>query len=108
MKNLVRVSFVLALVAAFFVHIRAAHHVPDWGNGMAPFAFALMGDMPYGASREAAFRRLVSEVNRDNDVDFVMHAGDYQRALPGSEHGRQWTKSGCLLLVTCSLSDEMM
>lgn len=40
--------------------------------------------------------------------DFVMHAGDYQRALPGSEHGRQWTKSGCLLLVTCSLSDEMM
>ena len=39
--------------------------------------------------------------------DFVMHAGDYQRALPGSEHGRQWTKGGCLLLVTCSLSDEM-
>src|SRR5688572_19970085 len=76
MKNLVRVSFVLALVAAFFVHIRAAHHVPDWGNGMAPFAFALMGDMPYGASREAAFERLVAEVNRDNDVDFVMHAGD--------------------------------
>jgi anti-sigma factor ChrR (cupin superfamily) len=40
--------------------------------------------------------------------DFVMNAGDYQRALPGSEHGRQWTKNGCLLLVTCSLSDEMM
>ena len=43
---------------------------------MAPFAFALIGDMPYGAIREAPFARLVAEINRDNDVDFVMHAGD--------------------------------
>jgi anti-sigma factor ChrR (cupin superfamily) len=40
--------------------------------------------------------------------EFVMHKGDYQRATPQSEHGRQWTKGGCLLLVTCSLSDEMV
>jgi anti-sigma factor ChrR (cupin superfamily) len=39
--------------------------------------------------------------------EFVMRKGDYQRALPGSEHGVQWTENGCLLLVTCSLSDEM-
>ena len=43
---------------------------------MAPFAFALIGDMPYGSIREAPFARLVTEINRDNDVDFVMHAGD--------------------------------
>ena len=46
------------------------------GSGVAPFAFALIGDMPYGAVREAPFARLVAEINRDNDVDFVMHAGD--------------------------------
>jgi hypothetical protein len=44
--------------------------------GVAPFAFAFIGDMPYGAARETPFARLMAEVNRDNDVDFVMHAGD--------------------------------
>lgn len=39
--------------------------------------------------------------------DIVMHAGDYQRAPAGSEHGIQSTDTGCLLLVTTSLSDEM-
>jgi Calcineurin-like phosphoesterase len=54
----------------------AAQQTPEWGSGVAPFAFALIGDMPYGAARETAFGRLVAEINRDNDVDFVMHAGD--------------------------------
>ncbi len=40
--------------------------------------------------------------------ELIMRRGDYQRALPGSEHGRQWTEGGCLLLVTCSLTDEMV
>jgi hypothetical protein len=54
----------------------AAQQTPDWGSGVAPFALALIGDMPYGSAREAPFARLVTEINRDNDVDFVMHAGD--------------------------------
>jgi hypothetical protein len=54
----------------------AAQGTPAWGSGVAPFAFALIGDMPYGAAREAPFGRLVAEINRDNHVDFVMHAGD--------------------------------
>jgi hypothetical protein len=53
-----------------------ALQTPEWGRGVAPFAFALIGDMPYGAVRETPFARLVAEINRDNDVDFVMHAGD--------------------------------
>lgn len=36
----------------------------------------------------------------------VMQAGDYQRAEPGSQHPVQSTESGCLLLVSSSLSDE--
>lgn len=39
--------------------------------------------------------------------DLVMNAGDYQRAEAGSPHDRQWTKGGCVLLVSTSLSDEM-
>ena len=54
----------------------AARQTPDWGSGVAPFALALIGDMPYGTAREAPFASLVAEINRDNDVDFVMHAGD--------------------------------
>src|SRR5262245_50908197 len=54
----------------------AGQQTPDWGSGVAPFAFALIGDMPYGAPREPQFGRLVDEINRDNEVDFVMHAGD--------------------------------
>lgn len=40
--------------------------------------------------------------------DTILHAGDYQRAPQGSRHGVQSTKSGCLLLVTSSLSDELL
>lgn len=40
--------------------------------------------------------------------ELIMHAGDYQRATPGSHHDTQWTESGCLLLVTSSLSDELV
>jgi hypothetical protein len=38
--------------------------------------------------------------------DLVMGPGDYQMAPPGSEHGRQWTEGGCLLYISCALSDE--
>jgi hypothetical protein len=54
----------------------SAQQIPAWGSGEAPFALALIGDMPYGPSREPAFERVVEEINWDNDVDFVMHAGD--------------------------------
>ena len=64
------------LIAALGHQVLSAQQIPAWGNGLAPFAFALIGDTPYGASREPAFERLVADVNGDNDVDFVMHAGD--------------------------------
>jgi len=39
--------------------------------------------MPYGTIRETPFARLVDEINRDNDVDFVMHAGDIKAGSDG-------------------------
>lgn len=38
----------------------------------------------------------------------VLNEGDYQYAPPGSLHGIQSTERGCLLLITSSLSDEMV
>jgi anti-sigma factor ChrR (cupin superfamily) len=38
----------------------------------------------------------------------VLHAGDYQRAPTGTEHGVQSTEQGCLLLITSSLTDEFV
>ncbi len=75
-KNVVRVSVVLSLVAAFSSQTRAAPQIPSWGDGVAPFGFALIGDMPYGANNVTKFDRVVTEINMDNDVDFVMHVGD--------------------------------
>jgi Calcineurin-like phosphoesterase len=73
-------SIVLLLCLATLASPQTAHQAPEWAqrweNGVAPFSLALIGDMPYGASREAPFARLVSEINRDHDIDFVMHAGD--------------------------------
>ena len=40
--------------------------------------------------------------------DVEMRAGDYQRAEPGSNHGIQSTRGGCLLLLTTSLDDEVV
>jgi Calcineurin-like phosphoesterase len=75
MKRTVASVVVLLCFAALDPRI-AAQQTPEWGSGVAPFAFALIGDMPYGADRETPFARLVAEINRNNDVDFVMHAGD--------------------------------
>jgi hypothetical protein len=73
-RKIVSVVVLLCLVAVKWGV--TAQQTPDWGSGIAPFAFALIGDMPYGAARETPFTRLVAEINRDNAVDFVMHAGD--------------------------------
>jgi hypothetical protein len=40
------------------------------------FAFALIGDAPYGQAMETSFAYLVDAVNDDSDIQFVIHAGD--------------------------------
>ena len=40
--------------------------------------------------------------------EVVLRAGDYQRAPAGSTHGVQRTENGCVLLISSSLSDEMI
>jgi anti-sigma factor ChrR (cupin superfamily) len=40
--------------------------------------------------------------------DLTIRAGDYQYAGEDSVHAVQWTENGCLLLITCSQSDELL
>lgn len=39
--------------------------------------------------------------------DFVLRAGDYQRADVGSRHSDQRTEGGCTLLIVSALNDEL-
>lgn len=40
------------------------------------FSFAVIGDIPYGDAQIANFPNVISQINADRDVRFVMHAGD--------------------------------
>jgi hypothetical protein len=42
----------------------------------APLTLAVIGDTPYGEEQEAAFPGLVDAIDRDGDVDLVLHVGD--------------------------------
>lgn len=40
------------------------------------FSFAVIGDIPYGATQIANFPNVIGQINADPDVRMVMHAGD--------------------------------
>lgn len=41
-------------------------------------SFGLFGDLPYSAAEEAKFPLLIDDMNRDHDLDFVVHVGDFK------------------------------
>ena len=41
-----------------------------------PFAFALIGDMPYSPTDSVRFGRLVEDINRAEGLEWVVHVGD--------------------------------
>ncbi|WP_018332052.1 metallophosphoesterase [Actinomycetospora chiangmaiensis] len=49
---------------------------PPGPAGNAPFTFAVIGDIPYGAAKIARFPKDVDQINADPDVQFVDHLGD--------------------------------
>jgi hypothetical protein len=51
MKRIIASIVVLLCIQARDLRI-TAQQTPEWGSGVAPFAFALIGDMSYGAVRE--------------------------------------------------------
>ncbi|MFK8024064.1 MAG: hypothetical protein AB8G26_08890 [Ilumatobacter sp.] len=45
------------------------------------FSFALIGDVPYGTADAAVFSDLVADVNDDDAVELVAHAGDVKAGI---------------------------
>ncbi len=62
----------MAAVTAPQTATAASHEKPS----KSPFTFAVIGDIPYGASQIAAFPRVVDQINADPAVRFVDHLGD--------------------------------
>lgn len=46
-----------------------------------PFAFAVIGDVPYGSTQFAAFPRQVDQINADPQVQLASHLGDLSSPL---------------------------
>ncbi|MES9536611.1 metallophosphoesterase [Actinomadura sp. NPDC000600] len=53
-----------------------------------PVTFALIGDTPYGDAQRAAFPALVSDVNGDRRIRFVLHAGDVKNGSSTCDDAR--------------------
>ena len=66
---------VLCSLFAAAVLLLAAAPVPA-SAAAQPTVLAVMGDMPYGSAKVAAFPRFVSFVNSDPSLDLELHLGD--------------------------------
>ena len=81
----------------------------DAERQMATMLIRMLPGTRYPAHRHAqAEECLVIEGELHVGDELVMVAGDFQRAERDSVHLPQWTSAGCLLLVTSSLSDELL
>jgi hypothetical protein len=56
--------------------LSAAPAATSQGNGH--FSFALIGDMPYGSEGDAKFPNIITEINADRSLAFVVHDGDFK------------------------------
>ncbi len=65
-----------AVVALLAAALAGCAHAPPGGVPGAGTAFALIGDMPYGAREAEALDTLIDAINADAGVQFVLHAGD--------------------------------
>jgi Calcineurin-like phosphoesterase len=87
-----RIRLVLAAVAACLAATPVAAAEPGGsgpaGPATAPVTFALLGDTPYGDAQRAAFPTLVSAVNADPRIRFVLHAGDIKNGSSTCDDAR--------------------
>jgi hypothetical protein len=61
---------------------------PAGAHGASPVTFALLGDTPYGDEQRATFPALVRRINADDDVRFVLHAGDVKNGSSTCDDAR--------------------
>jgi hypothetical protein len=76
MRTVQRAGLAAAMVAALGSAVVGAGGAQAASPGKAPFAFAVMGDIPYGDAQVARFPRVIDQINDDPAVAFVDHLGD--------------------------------
>ena len=73
-----KLFFALLSLAMFYSGIISAQSQTTQNDhaGLAKFEFALIGDVPYIKSDYPKFDRVINEINADNKLKWVLHAGD--------------------------------
>ena len=75
--DVVSLAFASCLIAGVGLESNdSAPRTNPSGNGR--FAFALIGDMPYGAEGDAKFPNIIADINADRNLSFVVHDGDFK------------------------------
>jgi Calcineurin-like phosphoesterase len=64
------------IVSLHSSELSAAPAATSQGNGH--FSFALIGDMPYGSEGDTKFPNIITEINADRSLAFVVHDGDFK------------------------------
>lgn len=67
--------------AVLLPSISLATEAPDPAAAAGAFAFAVIGDVPYGSTQIAEFPRQVDQINADPEVQLASHLGDISSPL---------------------------
>ena len=82
--------------ATMLVRMEAGTSYPGHRHGGVEECFVLSGDLHH------------AQKTAGGETERVMRGGDFEVVTEGSQHGRQWTEEGCLLLIRSSLADELL
>ena len=77
----------LALTALAAVTLTAGQH-PSAEAAVAPYSFAVIGDVPYGETAQAHFPAFIAGINADPDVQMVTHLGDIKSGSTTCDNAR--------------------
>jgi hypothetical protein len=76
-----RFCIISTLLLVFFSTIASAQSSGTESEDVKPFEFALIGDMPYANVDFRKFDHLIKEINADQKLAWVLHAGDIKTGL---------------------------
>lgn len=80
----------------------------DRETSMATNLLRLEPGASYPAHHHTAVEQCLVLEGEVRQGGVVMRAGDYSRNEAGSDHGRIYTETGCLLLLVSSMRDEVL
>ncbi|MDR4516500.1 MAG: metallophosphoesterase [Nitrosomonas sp.] len=78
--HIVGLLFYLAIASTLFSFttnlFASGKHNQDIKHNANAVSFAVIGDGPYGDEKEVAFNRMIDAINKDHEIEFVIHVGD--------------------------------